>query len=361
MTKEWHEHWDGVLALHRQRIRLYSGLGKAKQAVLLEHQLRTRLAALIPNGPLLSPDWNDPDQVFAALLVYLLSRDPASLEPARAGLAELEHSAADPEATDLRRALSYVQCLVPDPVATDDDRATLLARVTEISGVEAPAGDPAVTGDQTALSEKAVHTLLIDHDATELLSQTPDNPEQGYVLALGLAARQGELQAFDQLVALESTVPEWVMAAYVLAGSPMAVERLIAALQTPHLAAHAAQPWELLSGGCLTWRRAMGVAGKRKTAGPKMPVIEPVLNWWDEHGTEDRPCLMGRPTDNSGIHYVLRFRCGEATRPIWWLWQWQHRTTQAPPSILGWHTDRLRYLGDAAPGPVNAGASREAV
>lgn len=361
----WVRHWDAVAKLYKRRARCYAGLVPSPQIARMEHQLQAYLSSLRLHWDAAEPDLTKPEEVFAGLLCCLCNEGPEALTKAWTHLETLLQQQAEQEDTERWQALATALHLaLPLKPATTDwsglfevggqypqsmsRLATLpwqpreLDLLLQIPDVAPPYWIEPPRSEDGAVA--AIRSVLLEHNPGPLLARQTTEVTEPVVLAYGLAANLGSGPALDWLTEQESRHPAWVMRAYGLAGTPEAIERLLVALSVPHLAAHAATPWQLMTGQTLDWEPAIGPAGGGKKAGPKMPDDESAQRWWRQHSQESGAWVEGKAVTVEGITQALRLTCGAATQPLWWLWQFQQRRA-LPDLVGGWHSERLRNLG----------------
>ena len=345
----WHHHWKAVISLYKRRKRLYSNLSEARTAATAEHLLLGHLAGLRHCGPYLDANHAKPAEVFAQLLSCLCSDDPDSESKALEQLAALLDSPDLQDDPDLRQAVETALQLAIPIRGDHTDGNALFDLIAPFSDAHPWLSDLpwAMPGTGLSVGEQtdAIGRLLADRQALPLQDWEVDTP--GSVMALGLAARLGDATALNTLLALENEKPEWVLPAYWLASTRPALERLFSSLSVPHLAPVASHVWQVMSGQVLDQQPAVGLAGQKKKAGPLLPDPAPAAQWWEQHSSQTGPWLDGEPVTAERIQTYLTQYCGDATRPVWWLWQFEHRKVM--PNLVGsWHRHRIARLHTGA-------------
>ena len=305
-------HWSTILKSYRHRHKLYNGLAEARPVAKLEHELRLHIQAVLPYWQQLSPGASA-EEVFATLMVYQLT----------------------PEAQSAYQAF----------IAQLADQPEIIQAVADAHQLSRQwLGQEAET--ETSVWQQALMQLLQHHQWDGLVEQISDQAECEQLFALALAARSGDSSVFNRLIDFEHTHPDSIFAAYWLSAQPAAYQRILAALETPHLAQQAATVWELLSGQTLIWAPTVGsLGGRKQVKGPQLPVIDTAQAWWQQQTSPQLPLVHGIPLAQTDLQLLLSTHCGRGAEPLWWHWQYQHR--QYLPGInAGWHTERLAVLGN---------------
>ncbi|GGX38626.1 hypothetical protein [Saccharospirillum salsuginis] len=345
----WHHHWKAIIALYKRRKRLYSGLSEARTAATAEHLLLGHLAGLRHCWSYLEPNPAKPPEAFAQLLSGLCSADPEARTQTLEQLEALLEGPDLQEDSDLQEAVETALRLAMPIKESPSDSGTLFDLIQSytathswLSDIPWPSYETASEAGQSGVAQPDDFvSLLTAHQVPSLKDRMIDTPNSAMVF--GLASRLGDESALDRLLALENEKPEWVLPAYWLASTRPALERLLSALSDPRLAPIAAPVWQVMSGQALDQEPALGVAGKKKKTGPLLPNPEPAAQWWDQHSSQNGPWLDGKPVTAEHIEsYLTRF-CGNATLPVWWLWQFEKHKV-LPNMVHSWHRQRVAVL-----------------
>jgi len=345
----WHHHWKAVLSLYKRRKRLYTGLSEARMAATAEHLMLGHLAGLRHGWSYLEPNPAKPAELFAQLLVGLCATDPDAHTQTVEQLETLLDGQDLQEDPDLQEAAETALRLAMPITEDQSDTGALFDRLQPLAAthtwlVDIPwpsrdtASEAGLSGNEQA---NDITSLLTTHQAPSLTDRMIDTPASA--MMFGLAGRLGDDAALDRLQAMENDKPEWVFPAYWLASTRPACERVLSALSDPRLAPVAAPVWQVMSGQVLDQQPALGVAGKKKKSGPLLPDPEPAAQWWDQHSSQNGPWLEGEPVTAEHLNSYLTRYCGQATLPVWWLWQFENRTVQ-PNLVNSWHRQRVALL-----------------
>lgn len=345
----WGHHWVNALRLYKRRNRLYSRLSEARAAATAEHLLLGHLACLSHHWHALEANPAKPAEIFTQLWACLCSGNPDAHAKAHDQLAALLDSLSGQDAPELWEAIETAFNLAPPLKSAGADWSTIYELIEQFPAARSRALE---TGFLPCDDEAVAATKLLveEHQAQPLLESGGFESDGSWnaIMALGLAAKLGDTTALARLVSLESHHPEQVVAAYWLASTQPALERLLDALSVPHLASNASQVWRQMTGQKLDLNPTLGLAGQNKKSGPLMPDQEPALRWWQEHRGETGPWLDGQPVTVHGLQSWLTQYCGSVTQPVWWLLQFEQRRTM-PNLVLSWHRYRVAQLRKESP------------
>lgn len=358
MAKEanrgWQHHWVAAASLYKRRNRLYSQLSAARAAATAEHLLAGHLVGLGHCWHVLEANPAKPAEVFALLTACLCSNNPQAHTKAHDQMAALFDSLSSQDDPELWRAIETALTLAA-PLGSSGANGSAINELIE----QFPAARSRMIESGFLPSddeEAAAIRLLVEDHQTQPFFKGDRFNDDGFkgnesvsegsrhcFMALGLAARLDDSTALGKLVSLEDQYPDRVLPAYWLASTQPALERLLSALSTPHLASEASQVWQVMTGQTLNQQPAVGMAGQKKKSGPLMPELEPALQWWEQHRGKTGPWLDGKPADLSSLQAYITQYCGLATLPVWWLLQFEQKKAM-PDLVMNWHRYRVTQL-----------------
>lgn len=349
----WDHHWKAIISLYKRRKMLYSGLSEARAVATAEHLMLGHLIGLGSWWRQLEADISKPGEVFAQLLCCLSTDNEEAHAKALELLASLFDKLSTEDDPDLRHAVETALRLAMPLNPNHPSRAALSELSQRFPAIQSwspdflgeSRGEEGLTSSTDSAKREepqdSLRAMLEDHRVEPVHEREPST--RHVVMALGLAAKLGDLDAMTRLIALEDQYPEWVLPAYWLASTKPALERLYNALSVPYLAATASLVWQLMTGQKLDRQPALGVVGQKKKSGPFMPGLESAEQWWLQNANETGPWLDGKPVTVETLRNYLIHQCGGVTLPVWWLLQFEQRSA-TPDLVESWHRLRIERL-----------------